>query len=111
MVSAMPPESPRQNLTVEELAKANGLSASTIHRLKNAGRIVFYQPAGPGGALRFPVDAIERSLTDPLPKPESAADQCRPQKENLSGPPPKWMTPTSQYKHDQETQCLENPEL
>jgi excisionase family DNA binding protein len=82
----------RRYLNIDELSTQTGLSTATIHRLKNQGKIPFYQPAGKRGRLLFPADAIERAAhaaEQPLPAPPTVED--RP---HLSGPPPAWMRPT-----------------
>lgn len=48
-----------QLLTIEEFIAKSRLSVSTIHRLKRQGKIPYFQPAGKGGKLLFPPDAIE----------------------------------------------------
>lgn len=75
-------------LGIEELSQRTGLSASTIHRLKNAGRIPFFQPAGKGGRLLFPADAIEQAAQASEPRTAAIAIGDRPTR--LSGRPPKW---------------------
>src|SRR5687768_6450886 len=47
--------------TIHELSRHSRLSVSTLHRLKKAGRLTYFQPAGKGGRLLFPADAIERA--------------------------------------------------
>jgi hypothetical protein len=76
-------------LDVRGLSARTGLSPSTIHRLKDQGKIPFYQPAGKRGRLLFPVDAIERAATVSN-EPSSLSPEGRP---HLSGPPPAWMRP------------------
>ena len=53
-------------LTASELSAQSGLSPSTIYRLKTAGKLPYYQPAGRGGAVLFPPDAIEQSKAEAL---------------------------------------------
>ena len=48
-----------QLVTIEELSEHSRLSIATIHRLKRAGKIPFFQPSGKGGRLLFPANAIE----------------------------------------------------
>ena len=77
-------------LTIEELSRRSRLSIATLHRLKKAGRIAFFQPAGKGGRVLFPADAIERTgdLRSPAAETghdDNSGDQC------LSGPRPAWM--------------------
>ena len=78
-------------LTLEELCETSRLSAATVYRLKLAGKIPFFQPAGKGGRILFPADAIEqacRVAADPTVKADSGAIP-----ERLSGPRPAWMRP------------------
>jgi excisionase family DNA binding protein len=57
-----PPPRPDCNyVTKKELAARTGLSKSTIQRLKEAGKIPFFQPHGDGGRVLYPHDAIERA--------------------------------------------------
>lgn len=77
-----------QYLTVAELVERSGYSSASIHRLKAKHDIPFYQPAGKGGKLLFPPDALEQirktdgeTFTNPKPQP----------KEQLSGRAPAWM--------------------
>jgi excisionase family DNA binding protein len=88
-----------QLLTVQELSARSRLSPSTIHRLKREGKIPFFQPAGKGGRLLFPADAIERvpqALRTTLPDPSRPTGRAA---RHLSGPPPAWMrSPTSSTK-------------
>jgi len=90
MVEERPGTSP-QLLTVQEFIAKSRLSAATIHRLKDQGKIPYFQPAGKGGRLLFPADAIEQAASEAA-KPSSPPDENRP---HLSGPPPTWMRPTS----------------
>jgi hypothetical protein len=53
-----------QMLTVQEPSANSRLSVATIHRLKGQGKIPFYQPAGKGGRLLFPADAIRRTVSE-----------------------------------------------
>ena len=77
-----------QYLTVAELVERSGYSSASIHRLKAKHQIPFYQPAGKGGKLLFPPDALEQ-----IRKNESASsNKPKPQpREQLSGRPPAWM--------------------
>lgn len=79
----------RELLTLHELVERSGYSASTIHRLKAKGQIPFFQPAGKGGKILFPPDAIQRGdrALDAYQPPTEAP----PKPKALSGPPPKWM--------------------
>lgn len=74
-------------LTVSEFSARSRLSVATIHRLKDQNKIPFYQPAGKGGRLLFPADAIK--LAAPKEdKPSSPPIDDRP---HLSGRSPAWM--------------------
>jgi hypothetical protein len=91
-----------QLLTAKELSERSRLSISTIHRLKLGGRIPFIQPAGKGGRVFFPPDAIERCASaDPVSEPEPAHLHPR----HLSGPCPGWMQvlPTETKESDRAT--------
>jgi hypothetical protein len=77
-----------QYLTVAELVERSGYSSASIHRLKAKHEIPFYQPAGKGGKLLFPPDALEQihkndSEPSANPKPQP--------REQLSGRAPAWM--------------------
>ena len=52
-------------LSKAELASRTGLSPATIQRLKDADRIPYVQPAGKGGKLLFPPDALTRAFLPP----------------------------------------------
>ena len=80
---------------IQELRAYSGLSIATIHRLKDKGRIPFFQPAGKGGKLLFPLDAIERAATainsdGPADAPTGGLSSGQ-----LSGPRPNWMQQVS----------------
>ena len=84
-----------QLLTTEELSDKCRLSVSAIHRLKREGRIPYLQPAGKGGRLLFPVDAIERAcgmVSSTAQPPSETSDETE---QPLSGPRPVWMQPKS----------------
>ncbi len=51
----------KQYLTIDELSVEIDRLISTIRRLVSRNKIAFRQPAGKGGRLLFPKDAIERS--------------------------------------------------
>lgn len=72
-------------VTKHELAARTGLSAATIQRLKDQGRIPFFQPAGKGGKLLFPPDAVERALSA-VSESSIAPTGTKP----LAGPAPRW---------------------
>jgi excisionase family DNA binding protein len=76
-------------LTVEELSRESRLSVSTLHRLKRAGKIPYYQPSGKGGRLLFPPDAIEHAVQASSSEPNSTSTDHVPQR--LAGPRPAWM--------------------
>ena len=75
-------------VSLAELSLRTGLSASTIHRLKDQGKIRFFQPGGKRGRVLFPLDAIEHACQAP---PTSASFVEGPKR--LSGPPPAWTKP------------------
>lgn len=79
-----------QLLTIKELSVLCRLSLPTLHRLKRDGKIPFYQPAGKGGRLLFPSDAIERATKAVgLPAAHPSGSQEAPP--HLSGPVPSWL--------------------
>ena len=78
-------------LTIKELSERSRLSISTLHRLKSAGKIPFYQPAGKNGRLLFPLDAIERlAIAGNTAGPTNVPTGGRP-RGHLSGSRPAWM--------------------
>ncbi len=79
-----------QLLTLSEFSAHSRLSPSTIHRLKDAGKIPFVQPAGKGGKLLFPANAIELMATRELERPSTPAAASGGDSGRLSGPRPKW---------------------
>lgn len=84
----------RDYLSIRDLSAKCGLSFSTIYRLKEQGKIPFFQPAGKRGRLLFPPDAIERTAaaaaahSSPPPSASNAGGR-------LSGPRPAWMQSTN----------------
>jgi excisionase family DNA binding protein len=86
-------------LTADELAAQSRFSSSTIHRLKKAGKIPFIQPAGKGGRLLFPADALERTAEPaaPIGQPESVRSELS---KRLSGRQPKWKQPPTPNNHE-----------
>jgi len=84
----------RSYLSVDELATCTGLSKATIWRLKRAGKIPFFQPAGKCGRVTFPVDAIECAGHAEPSRPEFDAGEASPI-ERLPGPQPGWMPQTT----------------
>lgn len=87
-------------LTVDELAAKSGLSTSTIWRLKLAGKIPFYQPAGRGGRVVFPADAIEAS-DSATTLGDQSRDDTHSTLMRLPGPQPKWMSGTTLINREQ----------
>jgi hypothetical protein len=99
-------KSSKSYLTKGELARACGLSESTIQRYKDQRLIPFFQPGGKGAAVRFPLNAIEAvtsaALLGGAPMPAQGA-QGEPSSKTVestaghdrrpvSGPRPKWRT-------------------
>lgn len=85
---------PIDTLQLVDLKKICGvtqLSPSTIHRLKNAGKIPFYQPSGKGGKLLFPLNAIELAASAES-APSVPSDAGITGSQRLSGPAPKWLS-------------------
>jgi hypothetical protein len=76
-------------LTLSEFSVHSRLSPATIHRLKDAGKIPFVQPAGKGGKLLFPANALEL-MAAREPDPQSSAIASDGDRKRLSGPRPKW---------------------
>lgn len=86
-------------LGIKELSQKIGLSVSTIHRLKNAGKIPFFQPAGKRGRLLFPADAIEQAAAS-LPPLEEGQAPAADSSKRLSGRMPNWMQPATPNNHE-----------
>lgn len=87
----------QQLLTISELSRQSQLSTATIHRLKKAGRIPYYQPAGKGGRVLFPADAIERSGDEPEGDAQPSGPNPPPTSgPTLPGPRPSWMRKLNQ---------------
>lgn len=84
-------EDQRNYIDIVELAARTGLSVSTIHRLKRQDKIPFFQPAGKGGKLLFPPDAIERSSCNTYADVMPGSGTTSPPIGRLSGPLPVWM--------------------
>jgi excisionase family DNA binding protein len=76
-------------LNIDEFAARTGYSKSTIHRLKNAKKIPFYQPGGKGARLLFPPDAIEYATQPPVGESNDQRDAIP--KPHLAGRKPAWM--------------------
>lgn len=75
----------------ETLAKRTGLSLATIWRLKRDNKISYRQPAGKGGRVLFPSDALERkadATSDLTERKISNKSSSGP----LPGPRPAWMS-------------------
>jgi predicted DNA-binding transcriptional regulator AlpA len=78
----------KSNIDIDELIALSGMSRATVWRLKRDGKIPFFQPAGKGGRVTFPEDAIERVLSgDTVGSAEGNGDLP----ERLPGPKPSWM--------------------
>lgn len=78
-------------LDITELVVRTGLSEATIWRLKRAGKIPFYQPAGKNGRVKFPANALELAEQPERSTPQAPAEENQP--ERLPGPQPTWMSP------------------
>jgi hypothetical protein len=81
----------KKYLDINQFSRQTGLSVSTVRRLKNEGKIPFFQPSGKCGKLLFPADALERAAQAAVPlstKTASAEQSAR-----LAGRLPKWMQP------------------
>ena len=87
-----------QFLTIEELATKSRLSVSTLQRLKDAGKIQYYQPAGKGGRLLFPADAIERAAQRISGLQADSRDE---KVQRLPGPRPAWTRNKNDINTDQ----------
>lgn len=74
-------------LTIDQLAARSRLSKSTIYRLKDDGRIPYFQRCR-GAALRFPPDALERAMA--AVTPEEPAAPVTPPPKRLPGRRPRW---------------------
>jgi hypothetical protein len=74
---------------IKELSQQSGLSVSSITRLKNAGRIPFFQPGGKRSRVVFPIDAIE-AATSPATPPLPETKPPRPSPDRRKGPTPQW---------------------
>lgn len=103
-------------LTKKQFVSRSGLSAATVQRYKDGGKIPFFQPAGPGGKLLFPPDAIEaaqRLAQTQSERPTAPSGAARTSsstnvragntagtihgRDRLSGPKPRWrITAASQ---------------
>lgn len=72
-------------LDLEQFCRRVSLSASTVRRLVKAGRIPFFQPAGKGGKLLFPSDALQQAGLSKASPPSAPPPSVR------SGRQPGWM--------------------
>jgi len=95
------PPTDRAYLTKQELVARSGLSAATVQRYKDSGRIPFYQPGGKGGRILFPLDAIETAQRDRASNPPCSPASSEPvgtpnavgiNPPKLPGPRPRWQT-------------------
>jgi predicted DNA-binding transcriptional regulator AlpA len=75
-------------IDINELMARTGLSRATVWRLKRDGKIPFFQPAGKGGRVAFPDDAIEHALSGGTP---DSAEGNGDSPQRLPGPKPSWM--------------------
>ena len=82
-------------IDIDELIARSGMSRATVWRLKRDGKIPFFQPAGKGGRVTFPEDAIERSVSG---ETADSVEGNGHSPERLPGPKPSWMAST---KHNQ----------
>ncbi|MEI8372318.1 MAG: helix-turn-helix domain-containing protein [Planctomycetota bacterium] len=79
-----------QLLTLKEFSDISKLSPATIHRLKQQGKIPYFQPSGPRGKLLFPADAVEQAA-NAVSNNSFPASSGTEKKAHLSGPCPIWM--------------------
>ena len=79
-------------ITIRELNEKSRCSISTLRRLVRDRKIPYFQPAGKGGKLSFPPDAVERTciLPDGLPRQPTDSGELTTLK-HLSGSCPEWM--------------------
>jgi len=92
-MAVIPDANGGQLLTIEELRQKSRLSPSTIHRLKRQGKIPYFQPAGKGGRLLFPPDAVERAVDSVMSTTQPSSQTADETARRLSGPSPAWMQP------------------
>jgi hypothetical protein len=89
-------------LDIKQFSATAGLSIATIRRLARDGRIPYFQPAGKGGKLLFPPDALELAAqgancasaqpqSDNPGQPEQPGQSGQPGPGRLSGRVPRWM--------------------
>lgn len=77
--------SPRDWMTIKELAVYWRISESTVYAWVHENRIPFKQPAGKGGAIRIPFHAFKPDYLFPNDDPR------RGRTERLPGKIPDWM--------------------
>ena len=77
--------SPRDWMTIKELAVYGRISESTVYAWVHENRIPFKQPAGKGGAIRIPFHAFKPDYLFPNDDPR------RGRTERLPGKIPDWM--------------------
>ena len=87
-------------LTIQELSINSRLSIATLHRLKRQGKLPFLQPAGKGGRLLFPPDAIERCAAADFSEQITLFTPAAKPPRQLSGPRPGWMQSTNSPKEE-----------
>ena len=85
-------------LTIKELSVYSRLSSATLHRLKRQGKLPYFQPAGPGGRLLFPPDAIERCAAAVVSEQITPSAPAAEPRRHLSGRCPAWMQSTDTQK-------------
>ena len=85
------PQFAPQLVDLKEICGVTRLSPATIHRLKNAGKLPFFQPSGKGGKLLFPINAIELAASA-ASAPSVPSDAGITGSQRLSGPAPKWLS-------------------
>ena len=97
------PATEKAYLSIRELSARTGLSVPTLHRLKTNGKIPCYQPAGKGGRLLFPANAIERCATATAQEQTTLEPSASEPRDHLSGRRPNWMqttdTPQETFDH------------
>jgi len=76
------------------------LSIPTLHRLKRQGKLPFFQPAGKGGRLLFPPDAIERCAAADFSEQITLFTPAAKPPRQLSGPRPGWMQSNNSPKEE-----------
>lgn len=108
-LSQSPSSSTPRYLTRQDLAAQTGLSPATLQRYKAGNRIPYYQPAGKGGRVLFPPNAIEAAVAtaqvdrkDPQGEvgttTATAEAERQAIRQKLPGPRPRWLTRSIQEK-------------